>query len=82
MILHIHGDLNPYYAQTLCLIYFPGSKFGEDEVEAEVTAVLAELGLDAPTAKQKGLIMKTLMPRVKGKADGALVQNVLARHLA
>ena len=47
-----------------------------------VTAVLAELGLDAPTAKQKGLIMKTLMPRVKGKADGALVQNVLARHLA
>ena len=54
----------------------------EDEVEAEVTAVLAELGLDAPTAKQKGLIMKTLMPRVKGKADGALVQNVLARHLA
>ena len=35
MILHIHGDLNPYYAQTLCLIYFPGSKFGEDEVEAD-----------------------------------------------
>ena len=34
MILHIHGDLNPYYAQTLCLIYFPGAKFGEDEVEA------------------------------------------------
>lgn len=47
-----------------------------------MTAVLAELGLDAPTAKQKGLIMKTLMPRVKGKVDGALVQNVLARHLA
>ena len=61
---------------------FAPKMMSEDEVEAEVTAVLAELGLDAPTAKQKGLIMKTLMPRVKGKADGALVQNVLARHLA
>ena len=61
---------------------FAPKMMSEDEVEAEVTAVLAELGLDAPTAKQKGLIMKTLMPRVKGKADGALVQNVLARNLA
>lgn len=61
---------------------FAPKMMSEDEVEAEVTAVLAELGLDAPTAKQKGLIMKTLMPRVKGKVDGALVQNVLARHLA
>ena len=61
---------------------FAPKMMSEDEVEAEVTAVLAELGLDAPTAKQKGLIMKTLMPRVNGKADGALVQNVLARHLA
>ena len=40
MILHIHGDLNPYYAQTLCLIYFPGSKFGEDEVEADGVPVV------------------------------------------
>ena len=40
MILHIHGDLNPYYAQTLCLIYFPGAKFGEDEVEADGVPVV------------------------------------------
>ena len=46
---------------------FAPKMMSEDEVEAEVTAVLAELGLDAPTAKQKGLIMKTLMPRVKGQ---------------
>lgn len=31
MILKIDGDLNPYYAQTLCLIYFPGEKFGAAE---------------------------------------------------
>ena len=31
MILNIKGNLNRYYAQTLCLIYFPGAKFGENE---------------------------------------------------
>ncbi len=31
MILNIKGNLNRYYAQTLCLIYFPGAKFAEDE---------------------------------------------------
>ena len=34
MILNIDGNLNRYYAQTLCLIYFPGAKFAEDEVES------------------------------------------------
>ena len=40
MILNIQGNLNRYYAQTLCLIYFPGAKFGEGEVErADVPVV-------------------------------------------
>ena len=50
----------------------------EDEVRQVVREVLSELGIDTPTAKDKGRIMKTLMPRVKGKADGALVNRVLA----
>lgn len=50
---------------------------GEDEIAEVIRAVLAELGIDAPTAKDKGRIMKTLMPRVKGKADGAVVNRVL-----
>ena len=49
----------------------------EDEIRQTVTAVLAELEIEQPTAKDKGRIMKTLMPRVKGKADGALVNKVL-----
>lgn len=40
----------------------------EDEIEAIIQATLAELGIDAPTSKDKGRIMKTLMPKVKGKA--------------
>ena len=35
MILNIKGNLNRYYAQTLCLIYFPGAKFAENEKPSE-----------------------------------------------
>ncbi len=31
MILHIEGSDNSYYIQTLCMIFFPGSKFSESE---------------------------------------------------
>ena len=40
MILNIEGNLNRYYAQTLCLVYFPGAKFGEDEVEGDGVPVV------------------------------------------
>ena len=47
----------------------------EAEIKEVVASVLAEMGLDAPTAKDKGKIMKNLMPKVKGKADGKLVNG-------
>jgi hypothetical protein len=28
----IDGAINVYYVQTLCMIYFPGTKFAEDEI--------------------------------------------------
>ena len=49
----------------------------ENEIAEVVKDVLAELSIETPTAKDKGRIMKTLMPRVKGKADGSLVNQVL-----
>ena len=52
----------------------------ESEIRAQIDAVLAELAIAQPTAKDKGKIMKTLMPRVKGKADGALVNRVLGTY--
>ncbi len=30
MILRINGDINQYYVQTLCMVFFPGSKFNEE----------------------------------------------------
>ena len=37
---------------------------GENEIREVIAAVLAELAIEKPTAKDKGKIMKTLMPRV------------------
>ena len=54
----------------------------EAEIKAVVSEVLTSLGLDAPTAKEKGKIMKELMPKVKGKADGKLVSKVVASFLS
>ena len=50
-------------------------EFAPEEV---IKGVLAELGIEKPTAADKGRIMKVLMPKVKGKADGKLVNQTLA----
>lgn len=48
-----------------------------DEIEATVNDVLEQLQITNPTAKDKGKIMKELMPKVKGKADNALVNEIV-----
>ncbi len=48
-----------------------------DEVEDVVKGVLKQLGIEKPTPQDKGKIMKTLMPLVKGKADGKLINTVV-----
>ena len=53
-----------------------------DEIKAIITGVLADLGIDAPTGKDKGRIMKQLMPKVKGKADGKLVNEIVGSFMA
>lgn len=53
----------------------------EAEIKEVVASVLAEMGLDATTAKDKGKIMKNLMPKVKGKADGKLVNEIVSTFM-
>lgn len=50
-----------------------------DEIKTVITETLTELGIEAPTGKDKGKIMKVLMPKVKGKADGKLVNELLTQ---
>ena len=52
-----------------------------DEIKAVVESVLSELGITAPTAKDKGRIMKELMPKVKGKTDGRLVNEIVGSYM-
>ena len=49
-----------------------------EQIREVIASVLSELGIGTPTAKDKGTIMKVLMPRVRGKADGKVVNETLA----
>ena len=53
----------------------------EAEIRDIISATLAELEIENPTAKDKGKIMKVLMPKVKGKADGKLVNETLTSFM-
>ena len=50
----------------------------EEEIRAVILEVLEILQIETPGPKDKGRIMKELMPRVKGHADGKLVNQILA----
>lgn len=52
MKLIINGDISQYYVQTLCLIFFPGSKFSEnEEVTDDVPVVTVNLTEDEDTLR-------------------------------
>ncbi len=53
----------------------------EEEIREIANSVLKELDIDTPAASDKGKIMKALMPKVKGKADGKLVNQVISSLL-
>ena len=45
----------------------------------EVEAILTEKFADVIASKNKGQIMKTVMPELKGKADGKIINEVVAK---
>ena len=60
---------------------FAPQRMSEEEISAILDKVLSDLGLTSPTAADKGKIMKALMPLVKGKADGAVVNQAVTSRL-
>jgi uncharacterized protein YqeY len=46
-----------------------------DELELLVREVIAEVGATSP--REMGMVMKSLMPRVKGRADGKEVSQIV-----
>lgn len=44
MKVTIQGNINRYYVQTLCMLYFPGAKFSENEIVTDETPVVNVTG--------------------------------------
>lgn len=61
---------------------FAPKQMSEDEIKEVIKSVLAELNIENPTTKDKGLIMKQLMPKVSGKADGGMVNRLVGTFLS
>lgn len=76
-------DLIEEYKNRIAVLEeFAPKMMDADEIKAVVAGVLSDLGIDTPTAKDKGRIMKDLMPKVKGKADGKLVNEIVGSFMA
>ena len=58
--------------------YLP-EQLSEEELEQMVLDVIAEKG--AETMRDMGKVMGSLMPRVKGKADGDKVRQIVEKNL-
>lgn len=58
--------------------YMP-AQMGENEIRELVTAAIAEA--KATTAKDMGAVMKLLLPKTQGKADGKLVNQIVREKL-
>lgn len=61
---------------------FAPEDLSEDAIREIIGDVLKDLGIESPTPKDKGKIMKELMPRVKGKADGSVVNKIVGEFIA
>ncbi len=61
---------------------FAPKQMDENEIKAIVKAVIESLNIDNPTIREKGIIMKNLMPKVKSKADGSLVNKVVGEFIS
>ena len=66
-------------AEIEILMKYMPRQMSEDEVRKEVIKAIAEAG--ATGTKDLGNVMKIIMPAVKGKADGSVVNKVVRREL-
>lgn len=66
-------------AEIAILMEYLPQQMTEDEVRSAVQEAIAATG--ASTPKDMGKVMKELMPKVKGRADGKLVNQIVRERL-
>jgi hypothetical protein len=70
------GDIAADEASQLAILEtFLPAQLSREEIESLARAAIAESGAASP--KEMGKVMAVLMPKVKGKADGKLVNDVV-----
>ena len=67
-------------AQVEILQAYLPQALSRDEVVALADAAIAETGASSP--KQMGQVMRVLMPRGRGRADGRVVSDIVKERLA
>ena len=67
-------------AEMVILNAYLPEQMTEEQVEAIVRKVIDETG--ARSARDMGQVMKSLIPEVRGRADGKMVSQVVKRLLA
>ncbi|WP_316571976.1 GatB/YqeY domain-containing protein [Neobacillus sp. YIM B06451] len=74
-------DLVEKLRQELSIVelYMP-QQLSEEELEGIVKETIAETG--ASSKADMGKVMAAIMPKVKGKADGSLVNKLVQQHLS
>ena len=67
-------------AEIAILMEYLPKQLSKDEIKGLVQEAIAASGATSP--KDMGKVMKELMPKVKGRADGKLVNEVVKEALA
>jgi uncharacterized protein YqeY len=75
-----HDLVEKIHAEIVVLEAYMPKQLYEQEVEEIVDAAIAQTGASAPT--DMGKVMGVVMPQLKGKADGALINRLGKQRLA
>ena len=76
-------DIKDQCAKRLAVYQeFVPADLTEDAIKEIIQGVLNDLGIEKATPKDKGKIMKELMPKVKGKAEGSVVNKLVGEFMA
>lgn len=63
----------------VALGYLP-KQLEAEEIEKEVDEIIADVGASGPS--DIGKVMKGIMPKLRGRADGKLVKEIVSRRLS
>lgn len=71
--------INETESEIKILIEYLPAQLSEEEIEKVVIETISEVGASSP--KDMGKVMSAIRPKVKGRADGKIVNELVKKHL-